>query len=240
MNRPLRCLLVDDKPLALDLLTDYVSQVPFLHLVGALTNPLDALALVDHTAVDLILLDIQMPHLTGLQFLKALNGRLPVILTTAYAEYALDGFEHDVIDYLLKPISFERFYRAVKKAQDRLQAPVEQSASARPFLFVKTDHRLQRVDLPALLYIEGLQNYTVLHLATEKIIARQTVSHLAQQLPAEAFIRVHKSFIVALAHISSVERSRISIQRAEGEAAVLIPVGDRYRDAFYQRLGGNT
>ena len=233
MSDPIHCLLVDDKPLALDILTDYVAQVPFLHLAGRSENPLEALHWVGERRVDLVFLDIQMPQLTGLQFLQALDRRAPVILTTAYSEYALAGFEHDVVDYLLKPIPFERFYQAVQKAQRRLRpAPTE---TPRPYLFVKTEHRMQRVDLAEVLYLEGLQNYVLIHTATGKIMARQTLNSLEASLPAAGFVRVHKSFIVALAHIHTVERSRIFIQTAAG-VPVTIPVGDAYRSAFYGKL----
>jgi two-component system, LytTR family, response regulator len=234
---PTRCLVVDDKPLALDILTDYVQNVPALHLVAALDNPLEALNRVGTDGVELVFLDIQMPQLTGIQFMSALNGRAAVILTTAYAEYALDGFEHDVLDYLLKPISFERFYRAVQKAQTRLRPAVEAPAETRPFLFVKTEHRMQRVNLDDILYAEGLQNYVLLHTRTQKIIARQTFNSLVESLPASAFRRVHKSFLVALAHIGTVERGRIFMETA-GKNSVIIPVGDAYREEFYRALGG--
>jgi two-component system LytT family response regulator len=229
----LHCLVVDDKPLALDILSDYVANVPFLQLAGRSENPLEALHWVGERRVDLIFLDIQMPQLTGLQFLQALERRAQVILTTAYPDYALAGFEHDVVDYLLKPISFERFYQAVQKAQRRLRPALV--APTRAYLFVKTEHRLQRVDLAEVHYLEGLQNYVLIHTATEKIIARQTLSSLEASLPATAFVRVHKSFIVALAHIHAVERSRIIIQIA-ASTPVIIPVGDAYRSTFYERL----
>lgn len=233
MSEPIPCLLVDDKPLALDLLTAYVTQVPALQLVGRSDNPVEALSWVGERRIELIFLDIQMPQLTGLQFMQALDRRAQVVLTTAYPEYALTGFEHDVVDYLLKPIAFERFYQAVQKAQRRLRSvPGE---SARSYLFVKTEHRLQRVDLVEVRYLEGLQNYVVIHTTSEKIIARQTLSSLEASLPALAFARVHKSFIVALAHIHSVERSRIFLQVPAG-APLCIPVGEAYRSAFYGRL----
>jgi len=232
MSDPIQCLLVDDKPLALDILTDYVAQVPALHLAGRSENPVEALNWVAERRAELIFLDIQMPQLTGLQFMQALDRRAQVVLTTAYPDYALTGFEHDVVDYLLKPIPFERFYQAVQKAQRRLRpAPVE---TPRPYLFVKTEHRLQRVDLAEVRYLEGLQNYVIIHTATEKIVARQTINSLAVSLPSTAFARVHKSFIVALAHIYAVERSRIFMQAAG--APVIIPVGDAYRSAFYDKL----
>ncbi|GAA3998695.1 LytTR family DNA-binding domain-containing protein [Hymenobacter fastidiosus] len=235
MTDPIRCLLVDDKPLALDILTDYVAKVPFLQLAGSSQNPVEALNWVEERRVDLIFLDIQMPQLTGLQFLQALDRRAQVVLTTAYAEYALAGFEHDVIDYLLKPIPFERFYQAVQKAQRRLRPTPNPAEMPRPYLFVKSEHRMQRIDLAEVLYLEGLQNYVVIHTLTEKIIARQTLSSLEASLPASEFVRVHKSFIVSLAHTHTVERSRIFIQTQAGASAI-IPVGDTYRGAFYGRL----
>jgi two-component system LytT family response regulator len=232
MNDPIQCLLVDDKPLALDLLTDYVAQVPALRLAGSSENPVEALSWITERRIELVFLDIQMPQLTGLQFMQALDRRAQVVLTTAYAEYALTGFEHDVVDYLLKPISFERFYQAVQKAQRRLRPAAD---TARPYLFVKTEHRLQRVDLAEIRYLEGLQNYVLIHTATEKIIARQTINSLEASLPVSAFVRVHKSFIVALAHIHTVERGRIFLQGATG-LPITIPVGDTYRSAFYGKL----
>lgn len=237
MTPPIRCLVVDDKPLALDILADYISKVPFLQLVGVMTNPLEALNKVVETPVDLIYLDIQMPELSGLQFMHALNGRALVVLTTAYSEYALDGFEHDVVDYLLKPFSFERFYRSVQKAQARLQSVPEVTPALRSFLFVRTEHRLQRMNMADILYVEGLQNYTIFHTAAEKVIARQTLSSVENSLPTSTFARVHKSFIVALAHISTVERSRIYMQTNQRSGDIVIPIGDAYRDQFYQQLG---
>jgi DNA-binding LytR/AlgR family response regulator len=233
MSAPIQCLIVDDKPLAIDILADYVAQVPALQLSGSSENPVEALSWVGERRIELIFLDIQMPQLTGLQFMQALDRRAQVVLTTAYADYALKGFEHDVVDYLLKPIPFERFYQAVQKAQRRLRPAA--TDLPRTYLFVKTEHRLQRVDLAEVRYLEGLQNYVTIHTATEKILARQTISSLEASLPAATFVRVHKSFIVSLAHIHSVERSRIFMQVAAG-APVIIPVGDAYRSTFYGRL----
>ena len=234
MSNPIRCLVVDDKPLALDLLTAYVEQVPALQLAGSSENPVEALGWVEARSVELVFLDVQMPQLTGLQFLQALDRRAQVVLTTAYAEYALRGFEHDVVDYLLKPIAFERFFQAVQKAQRRLR-PAPPAEPARAYLFVKTEHRLQRIDLAEVRYLEGLQNYVLLHLGTEKVIVRQTLTSLEASLHGAGFVRVHKSFIVALAHIHAVERSRIFLQGAAGPAGS-IPIGDAYRSAFYDRL----
>lgn len=233
--KPLRCLIIDDKPLAIDILADYAGKVPFLQLAGSTTNPIEGLQMVREQNIDLVFLDIQMPELTGLQFIKIVGKQCKIILTTAYAEYALDGYEHDVVDYLLKPIPFERFYRAAEKALQSI-APGSQAAipdikqpePAPEYLFVKTEHRIQKIDLKDIQFIEGLQNYIAITTPTGKVLSLQTLKKIEEQLPAKEFVRVHKSFIVALRHISSIERGRINI---DGE---IIPVGDSYRDGFYR------
>lgn len=235
----IRCLIVDDKPLAIDILAEYVNKVPFLELAGYTTNPVEGLSLLRTQHIQLVFLDIQMPELTGLQFIKIAGRQCKIILTTAYAEYALEGYEHDVIDYLLKPVSFERFYRAAEKALVHFQpafAPVVPPVSPvlqqdRPeFLFIKTEHRILKVSLSEILYIESMQNYVALYTTLGKIISLQTLKKLEEQLPAAEFVRVSKSFIVSLRHISSIERSRIFIDKA------VIPIGDAYRDAFYRLI----
>lgn len=248
----LRCLIVDDEPLAHAILSDYVSKVPFLKLVGATTSPIDALTRVQRGEVDLVFLDIQMPELTGIQFLKIARSsgeRCHVILTTAYADYALEGYEHDVIDYLLKPISFERFFRAVQKAYNQTPSatpvaselapqapPVYNSPQSVPttsqpdFVFVKTEYRLQRVSFDDILYCEGLKDYVSIYTPAERILALQTMKALEEKLPVDRFVRVHKSYIVPLSRIESVERNRIYIGKA------VIPIGDTYREAFFKRI----
>lgn len=207
----MRCLIVDDEPLAHTILSDYVRKVPFLSLVGATTSPIDALTQVQRGEVDLVFLDIQMPELTGIQFLNLLRRGASgqacrVILTTAYSEYALDGYEHDVVDYLLKPISFERFYRAVQKLMPAppTSAPTPADPATpvqvapepgKEFIFVKTEYRLQRVGLNEILYVEGLKDYVSLYTPTERILALQTMKTMEEKLPASQFARVHKSYI---------------------------------------------
>jgi two-component system, LytTR family, response regulator len=255
----MRCLIVDDEPLARAILTDYVSKMPFLTLTKATSSAIEALTLVQQGAADLVFLDIQMPELTGMQFLKLSGGRCPVILTTAYSEYALEGYEHNVVDYLLKPIAFERFYKAVLKASANrsdlnstgaypvptvvvpqpdaqpIAAPIAMSTP--DFLFVKTEYRLQRVDLADILYVEGLKDYVSLFTPTDRILALQTMKFMDEKLPADRFVRVHKSYIVALNQIESIERGRIYVNRPGRDKAV-IPIGDTYRDGFYDRIGG--
>ncbi|MDO3641294.1 LytTR family DNA-binding domain-containing protein [Mucilaginibacter sp. L3T2-6] len=238
----IRCLIIDDKPLAIDILADYTRKVPFLELTGTATDPIQGLSMVRDRQISLVFLDIQMPQLNGLQFMRIAGEQCKVILTTAYPEYALEGFEHDVIDYLLKPIAFDRFYRAAAKAlqvlghdsKNRLSAENEMFSdhyNQSEYLFIKTEHRIKKVNLRDILFIESLQNYITLHTTAGRILSLQTMKKLENQLPPKEFMRVHKSYIVSLRHISSVERSRIQI------GGQLIPVGDIYRDAFYKIIG---
>jgi len=243
----IKCLIVDDEPLALHVLEDYISKIPFLKLVKSTTNPIEALSLVQDKEAELVFLDVQMPELTGIQFLKIANGKAKVILTTAYSQYALEGYELDVIDYLLKPIAFDRFYKAVQKAQAILQpaaapAPTPvQPESAQPkqeflsdFIFVKTEHKIQKVYLNDILFIEGLKDYISIFTPVERIITLQNMKKMEDALPAKYFMRVHKSYIVSINKIDSIERSRIFI----GDK--IIPVGDTYRDEFFKVIDGKN
>ena len=232
-----RCLIVDDKPLALDILTDYISKVDFLELVGSTTSALEALQIVEHEQVDLLFLDIQMPELTGIQVMKILGNKCRVILTSAYTEYALEGYEHNVVDYLLKPIAFDRFYKAVQKARHQVEAipaqvPIIPQTEPKPvakasdIIFVKTEYRIVKIRLDDILYVEGLQNYVSIFTRSERILSLRNIKKMQEQLPTSQFVRVHKSYIVSLDKIDSIERSRIFI----GDA--VIPVGDTYKDSF--------
>jgi len=237
----IRCLIIDDKPLAVDVLADFARKVRFLELVATTTNPIEGLSIVREHQIDLVFLDIQMPELTGLQFMKIAGTQCKVILTTAYAEYALEGFEHDVVDYLLKPIAFDRFYRAAEKAlkiltNDRKSQSTEKNESAvddqkqAEYLFIKVEHRIQKVNLRDIRFIEGMQNYITLNTTKGPIMSLQTLKKIGEQLPPKEFVRVHKSYIVSLRHITSVERSRIYINEQ------VIPIGDSYRDGFYKSV----
>lgn len=232
----IRCLVVDDEPLALDILEDYISKVPFLTLVKTTTSAIEGLSLVQSDAIDLVFLDVQMPELTGIQFLKIINGKCDVILTTAYSQYALDGYELDVVDYLLKPIAFDRFYKAAQKVLQAngngQQSAPEQSVTSgnHDFIFVKTEHKIQKIYMDDILYIEGLKDYISIFTKTERIITLQNMKKMEESLPAKSFIRVHKSYIVAVGKIESIERSRIQI----GEK--IIPIGDTYREYFFKQI----
>jgi len=242
----IRCLVVDDEPLALNILEDYISKIPFLELVKATTNPIEALTRVQDGGIDLVFLDVQMPELTGIQFLKIANGKTKVILTTAYPQYALEGYELDVVDYLLKPIAFDRFYKAAQKAQTIIKPVAGQSTEVvqhvqqqqqdfmSDFIFVKSEHKIQKVYLHDILFIEGLKDYISIFTPNERIITLQNMKKMEDTLPDKHFVRVHKSYIVALNKIDSIERSRIRI----GDK--IIPVGDTYRDDFFKIVDGKN
>ncbi|MGI4885490.1 MAG: LytR/AlgR family response regulator transcription factor [Janthinobacterium lividum] len=240
----LRCIAVDDEPAAARLLAAYIQKVPTLALVGTTINPLEALQWVQEGRVDLVFLDIQMPELTGLQFLKICGRQCRVVLTTAYPEYALEGYEHDVVDYLLKPVAFDRFLRAVQKAQalapgppaPAAVAPAPLGAPAPDYLFVKGEskNKFLRLNLADILYVEALKNYVSIVVPGQRVVTYQTLKDLAQQLPQPAFLRVHKSFVVALDKIRLVDGHTVYI----GEAA--IPLGETYREGFLQLIRGQT
>ena len=244
----LKCIAVDDEPLALDIIEDYISKVPFLQLVKRTENAIEALQLVQAGGIDLVFLDIQMPELTGIQFLKIATGKSNYILTTAYSQYALESYDLNVSDYLLKPIAFDRFYKAVEKVHNLVQkadstvvsnseptvipsvtaaAPVQQAPD---FIFVNTEHKIQKIELDDILYIEGLKDYISIFTKTERVITLQNMKKMEETLPKGEFIRVHKSYIISIDKIESIERSRITI------AKKIIPIGDTYRDEFFKLI----
>jgi DNA-binding LytR/AlgR family response regulator len=231
-------LIVEDEPLARNLITEYVSKVPYLHLVKACSGAIEAMEVLRNNSVDLMFLDVQMPELTGISFLKSLQKKPLVILTTAYSEYALEGYELDITDYLLKPITFERFLKAVDKVNQRLSSGTpavtpEKPAEAPPdFIFVKDGTKLVKIRWDDILYVEGLKDYVTIHTRTQKVISLQRLKLLEEQLPADKFIRVHNSFIIALDAIDSVHKDKIQIGQA------LIPIGDTYKKSFREFIEG--
>lgn len=237
----LSCLIVEDEPLARSLLTDYVRKVPYLTLVEACSNPLLAIEVLRKNSIDVLFLDIQMPEITGITLLKTLQKKPLVILTTAYSEYALESYELDVLDYLLKPITFERFLRAVDKANQRLMAQpvVEQSeknnaeSAQQPFVFVKDGTKLVKIRFDDILYVEGLKDYVTIHTLQQKIITLQRLKTLEEQLPTNKFIRIHHSFIVALAAIDSVHKGEVQVGKA------LLPISDSYKKSFKEFIEKN-
>ncbi|MCU7548808.1 LytTR family DNA-binding domain-containing protein [Chitinophagaceae bacterium LB-8] len=232
----LKCMIIDDEHLAIQLLRTHISKVSFLELTETYTNPLEALLSITTKPVDLIFLDIQMPQITGIQFMKLLQNRAMVIITSAYQEYAIEGYEHNVVDYLLKPVSFERFYRAVEKVYNLKNptATLDKSQKFYPetggYIFVKVETKMIRVELDDILYIEGLKNYVSIFTKTQRIVTLQVMKQLEEILPPNRFVRIHKSFIVALDKINSIERQQIHIKDR------LIPIGTTYQEQFFKLL----
>ncbi|MEI6765267.1 MAG: LytTR family DNA-binding domain-containing protein [Bacteroidota bacterium] len=234
----INCIAVDDEHPALMQIEDYISKVPFLNLLKSFDNGIETLEFLKSNTVDLIFLDIQMEDLTGIQLLSILKNKPRVILTTAYDSYALQAFDLDVTDYLLKPISFERFLQSVEKVFDSISpkkstditAGVTPTGDEKGYLFVKTDYRMKRVDFKDILYIEGLKEYLVIRTLTGKVITLQSFKKMEDALPSANFIRVHKSYMVAIDKIESIERNRIKI------ADQIIPVGDTYKKQFFDML----
>jgi two-component system LytT family response regulator len=232
----LNILAIDDEPLALRVLVAHTKRVPFLNLVATFTNPVEGLLRVQQGGIDLVLLDVHMATMTGIQFLQILKGQCPVILTTAYDQYALEGYEYAIADYLLKPVPFERFLKAVQRVYDaRVAGPPVSPEAPEPVdaissFFVKTDSRLVQVNFADIRYIEGGREYATLVLTTTKLLTLTSLHKLLESLPAAQFIRVHKSYIVALNQIKFVERQRIHLANA------VIPVGGAYRDSFLKLL----
>jgi DNA-binding LytR/AlgR family response regulator len=232
----LKCMVIDDEPLAIQLLANHISKVPFLELATTFNNPMEALISFNSNPADIIFLDIQMPQLTGIQFMKLLQNRAQVVITSAYEQYAIDGFEHNVTDYLLKPISFERFYKAVEKAYNlknpthKLDKKQDLYPETGGYIFVKVETRMVRVELDDILFIEGLKNYVSICTKGPRIVTLQVMKQLEEILPPNRFMRVHKSFIVALDKISSIERQEIYINDR------IIPIGITYQEQFFKML----
>lgn len=231
----IRCIAVDDEPLALHILEDFISKIPFLTLVKKCKSGFEAIEVLQQEPIDLIFLDIQMPNITGIQLLKSLKNVPMVIFTTAYDHFALEGFNLDVLDYLLKPIPFERFMKAVNKAYETHQLKNKASLSpplppqpeeSAQFIFVKSDYRTIRVDLNDLLYIEGLKDYVKIYAGDKPILTLQSLKALEEKLAPHQFIRVHRSYIVAINKIEAIQKNRIYMGNK------VIPVGDSYVEAF--------
>ena len=232
-------LLVDDEPLAQEVLENHISKIPNVEISGKANNALQALEVLQEKEIDLIFLDIQMPELTGIDFLKTLKNPPMVVFTTAYPEFALDGFELDVVDYLLKPISFERFLKAVNKAQEITNLK-HQSVSETNFdknepdyMFVKADKKIVKIPFADIKYIEGLKDYVMIYTSDKRIITLQTLKHLEENLPSAIFKRVHRSFIVSLDKIKSVVGNSVEIDDRH------IPIGKLYRDDLFKLVYDN-
>ena len=227
----IRCLAIDDETLALDLLEDNIRQVPFLHLVKRCKNAYEAMELLQKEQIDLIFLDIQMPGITGMQFLQSLQSRPMVIFITAYKEYALEGFNLDVLDYLVKPVPFDRFLKATSKALEYFNLKQKPSQDVTTdYIFVNSEYNLVKVQIKDITHIEGLKDYIKIHLANQlkPIITRMSLKAIEEKLPSSNFIRVHKSFIVSIDKITSIRKNRIHLGQSE------VPISDFYRADLFK------
>lgn len=239
----MNCIVIDDEPLALDLLKDYIEKIPFLKLDRMFSNPIDGIGYLQEHKVDLVFLDVELPYINGIEFVKCLHSKPQIIFTTAYEKYAIAGYDLEITDYLVKPISFERFLKAVHKAYNlnKLSAKSEvrsqimhEKENQPDFLMVKTGYNTIKVNLDDILYIEGLKDYIKIYTSGKTIQTLNSLKKLQEMLPESRFVRVHRSFIVALPKIDSIQRSRIVIGKT------FVPVGENYKNAFKDILAASN
>jgi DNA-binding LytR/AlgR family response regulator len=234
----IRCIAIDDEKLALDLIEDDILKVPFLQLVKKCRSGIEAMDVLQSEKIDLLFLDIQMPDISGIQFLKSLLHKPLVIFTTAYEKYALEGFELDVVDYLLKPYSFERFLKAVNKAQDHLsileknqsQNVTEEISFSNQFIFVKSDYKLVKIEIAEIQYIESLKDYVKIVVGGKPIVTLSSMKAIEEKLTTPDFLRVHRSFMVNIRKIQYIHRNFVMVGDKE------IPIGDNYKESFLQAI----
>ncbi len=229
----LKCLIVDDEPLAQRVLEKYVSELPGLELKGKCSDAIEAMEVLQEHDVDLIFLDINMPRLSGINFLKTYKNPPMVVITTAYTEYALESYELNVLDYLKKPFSFERFLQAVQKAEDKMKGgvePQETEKDEREFIFVKANKKTINISLDSILYVEALGDYVKIFTNEGHIVTYQSLKGIERLLPSQKFYRIHKSYIVALSKIKSIEGNMVHMGKGT------IPIGNNYKQSFFQRI----
>ncbi len=231
MNKTLRCVIVDDEPPAIRLIENYIKKLPSLDVVYSTTKPIEAVTYMEKHDFDLIFLDIQMPYLTGIQLSKILRNDIYVIFTTAYSEFAVESYQLNATDYLLKPFDFERFYQAVKKVESSLD--VTGDRSIKDYVFVKRDTKnsFEKVQINDILYIEGLKNYVTIHLPNKQVVTYNTLKSIKESLPDSLFEQIHKSYIVALSQIDKTNSSSVTV------GGVDLPIGQSYKAVFFARIG---
>jgi DNA-binding LytR/AlgR family response regulator len=231
----LNCLIIDDEPLARKGISEYVREIDFLQLAGECGSAAEAASIITSKQIDLLLLDIQMPRLSGIDLLKTLTRPPMAIFTTAYSEYALEGYSLDVIDYLVKPIPFDRFLKAVQKAFDFHQLKMRDVPAVSPeYFFVKCNGKFEKVAFTDILFVESMQNYVVIHLPGQKLIVYMTLAGLEAQLPPRRFMKVHKSYIVSIEQVNSIENNEIIIRQSR------IPVSRTLKDDVMKRILGDN
>lgn len=227
--KKLKCIIVDDEPIARKILREFVERVPFLELAGQFENPIKAEAFLQTETAEIMLLDIEMPKRTGLEYLKQPGPKPLVILTTAFPDYALEGYELDIIDYLLKPVAFDRFLKAVQKAKEYIE--LKTATTPHPFasyLFVRSERRIEKIELRDILYIESMGNYLNIYTDNKKIIVYLTMKSLETQLPPNEFLKIHQSFLVNFARIDAIEGNLLRLKDKT------LPISRNYRDAVMQ------
>src|SRR5687768_13626071 len=234
----INCIIVDDEQHAIDILVHYVKQTPHLNLVASFTNPIEALQLLGQQKIDLVFLDIQMPELSGIDFIKAIHGKSKVILTTAYSEFALEGYDLYVVDYLMKPIRLARFLTAVQKAVEQINAGTEkqQGGVEDDHIFVKTESKgkLLRINLADIDFIESMKNYVAIHRAGQKTLVYTSMKELEEYLPKKQFIRVHKSYIIPISRITGIEGNLVRLKNVTAE----ILIGENYKAELMEIIRG--
>ena len=223
----IKCIIIEDEPLAQERVRGYVSKIPNLELVGSFENGIDALFFLKSNEVDLLFLDINIGEFNGIQFAETLKNPIQIIITTAYPEYALKGFDLNVTDYLLKPFTFDRFIQAVERVQLK---PINELQALKSYIFIKTEYRLEKVFLNDIVYIEGMRDYRRIHTVDKKIMTLQTFKELEDEIPSSVVCRVHKSYMVGIDKIESIERDRIKMMD------VLIPISETYKKSFFELI----
>jgi DNA-binding LytR/AlgR family response regulator len=234
----IRCLLVDDEPIAVDIIRNHIGKLDNLEIVGVCGNAVEAFEFLREKPVDLVFLDIQMPKITGMDFLRTLKNPPKVIIVSAYREYALEGFELDVLDYLLKPVSFERFLKAIDKyyhQAGKSSAPTRLPANSEitvPFIWVRADRKNMKIALDQIRYIEGLKDYVKIYLEDQMIISKASMKEMEEKLPDDQFLRIHRSYLVSVSRIQAYTQDHVEVDRN------ILPIGASYKAAVRQQLAG--
>lgn len=233
-----KCLIVDDEPLAIKVIESHVGKIPSLQVVATCQNAVDAFDVLMKKQIDLVFLDVEMPGITGLDLLKSLKKAPAIIITTAYREFAMDAFELDAIDYLLKPIPFDRFFKSISKyyqwqsnQHPEVKLSDSKSLDTEQYIYVRADRKVLKLPLGQILYIESLKDYVKIHLEDELVITKEKISHLEEKLPDTGFLRTHRSFLVSIRHIKAFTAETIELGKQE------IPIGRTYKNAVLSKLG---
>lgn len=235
MSEKISCIIVDDEPTAREIIAQHVSKIQSVQVVGSCGSANEAFSLINSNKVDLIFLDINMPEISGLSFARSINKEIKIIFTTAYREYAIDGFDLQAVDYLLKPISFERLYRAVNSFnyiyfEKKEKEIKERAPEDNDFMFVRSDRKMIRINFAEISYIESLSDYLKIHTGNHSIVIRESIGNIEKQLPVANFIRVHRSFIISLAHLNSYTNEHVEVENKA------IPISRSYKSSVLEKL----